>query len=61
MNYFYCSAIDNAIKANQVGAVRLLINYITKYQNHYSSSYMFMKNLPDIFLLDIEILPLLDS
>lgn len=29
--YFYRSAIDNSLRSNQVGAVAVIINYITKY------------------------------
>lgn len=38
-----------------------IIDYIVKYQNDYSSSYIFLKNLPLILEKGIEIKPLLDS
>ena len=44
--YFYRSAIDSALRNNQVKAVSLMIEYIIKYQNNYTSSYLFMSNLP---------------
>lgn len=39
--YYYNSAIDNALKNNQVKAVILILDYIIKYQNNYVSSYLF--------------------
>jgi hypothetical protein len=44
--YMCKNALDNALAQNQVGAVRMVIGYITKYQSHYSSSYLFNKNMP---------------
>ena len=46
--YYYRSAIDNAIKTNQIKSIELMINYIVKYQNVYSSSFLFKKNIKDI-------------
>ena len=59
--YFFRSAIDNALKNNQVQGIQLIINYIVSYQNNYSTSFLFLKNLPQIFEIDIEIRPLLES
>jgi len=59
--FFYRSAIDHALRANQVGAIRKIINYILKFQEHYSSSFLLIKCLPAIFVLDIELRPILDS
>ena len=60
--YFYRSAIDNALRNGQVRAVVLMIDYIVKYQNNYSSSFLFQKNLPVIFALDgIQVGKLLSS
>lgn len=60
--YFYRSAIDNALRNGQVRAVVLMIDYIVKYQNNYSSSFLFEKNLPVIFALDgIQVGKLLSS
>mmetsp|Transcript_797 Transcript_797/g.992 ORF Transcript_797/g.992 Transcript_797/m.992 type:complete len:305 (+) Transcript_797:467-1381(+) len=59
--YFYRSAIDNALRNNQVKAVGEIIKYIVKYQNNFSSSYLFLKNLPDIIDKGIEVKALFDS
>lgn len=59
--YFYRNAIDNALRNNQVGACQTIISYIVKYQNNYSSSYLFNKNLPILQEKGIEIAELLDS
>jgi len=40
--------MDRALKANQVRAVQLMIDYIIKNQNNYTASYLFNKNLPDL-------------
>lgn len=53
--FFYRNAIDNALKNNQVGAVDSIIKYIVKYQNNYSSSYLFKKNLPSIMDMGVEV------
>ena len=60
-NYFYRSAIDNALKNNQVRAVTLIMDYIVKYQNNYSSSYLFIKNMNLIFDKGIKVCKLLES
>lgn len=39
--FFYRSAIDNALRNNQVRAVSLIISYIVKYQNNFASSFLF--------------------
>lgn len=46
--YFYNTAIDNALKNNQVKAINLMIEYISKYQNNFVSSYLFRHNLPTL-------------
>lgn len=43
--YFYRSAIDNALKNNQVSAIATMITYIVKYQNNYVSSFLFVQNI----------------
>jgi hypothetical protein len=58
--FFYRNAIDNALKNNQVGAVDSIIKYIVKYQNNYSSSYLFKKNLPSIMDMGVEVQYLFD-
>lgn len=58
--FFYRSPIDNALLNNQIGAVEHMINYITKYQNNYVSSYMFDKNLASLFEMGVNLTPLLN-
>ena len=53
--YFYRNSIDNALKNNQVGAVDSIIKYIIKYQNNYSSSYLFKKCLPLVMDMGVEV------
>jgi hypothetical protein len=43
--FFYRSAIDSALKNNQIRAVGYIIEYIVKYQNNYVSSFLFLKNI----------------
>ena len=59
--YYYRSAIDRALRCNQVRAVSLIIDYIVNYQNSYVSSYLFMKNIPILLEKAIEVTPLLAS
>lgn len=59
--YFYRSAIDNALRNNQVRAVSYIINYIVKYQNNFSSSFLFLKNMAMIFDKGIKVCSLLES
>ena len=47
--YYYISAIDRALRSNQVKAVDKMVEYIVEYQNNFVSSYLFLKNLP-VFL-----------
>ena len=53
--YFYRTAIDRALKANQVRAVSLMIGYIVKNQNNYTASYLFNRNIPDLLEKGIEL------
>ena len=59
--FYYLTAIDAALKTNQVKAVNELISYIVKYQNNFVSSYLFLKNLPILMDKAISVKPLLDS
>ena len=59
--FFYRSALDNALKNNQLRAVQLIVNYICKYQNSFFSSYLFNKNFTQLFEKEIDIVPLLHS
>lgn len=58
---FYRSAIDNALRNNQVRAVTYIIEYISKYQNNYVSSFLFSKIMPTLLLKGIEISRLINS
>lgn len=58
---FYRSAIDNALRNNQVRAVGYIIDYIAKYQNNYVSSFLFTKIMPTLISKGIEITPLINS
>tara|TARA_B110000285_G_scaffold25825_1_gene24869 strand:+ start:2685 stop:3038 length:354 start_codon:yes stop_codon:yes gene_type:complete len=46
--FFYRSAIDNALKNNQMRAIQVIIDYICKYQNNFTSSFLFLKNFGQI-------------
>lgn len=59
--FFYRSAIDSALKSNQIRAVQIIIGYIVKYQNQFVSSFLFNKNFPKLLEKGVEIKPLLDS
>jgi hypothetical protein len=59
--YFYRTAIDRALKANQVRAVSLMIEYIIKYQNTYISSFLFKKNIPELLEKGIKLTDLFNS
>ncbi len=59
--FYYNSAIDNALKNNQVKAVNLMIDYIIKYQDNLVSFYLFRYTLPTIIEKGISICPLLTS
>ena len=43
---YLSSAIDNALRANQVRGLSLIIDYMIKFQNNYISSFLFNKNFP---------------
>jgi len=59
--YFYRSAIDSALKNNQIRAVQYIIEYICKYQNTYVSSYLFTRNIPTLIEKGIEVKGLFES
>jgi hypothetical protein len=60
-DHFFTTAIDYALKNNQVKAVDLMVKYIVRYQNNYVSSFLFLKNLPHLIERGISILNLLES
>lgn len=59
--FFYLTAIDAALKTNQVRAVNEIISYIVKYQNNFVSSYLFLHNFPILMEKNIPVKPILDS
>lgn len=60
--FFYRSAIDNALKNNQMRAIQIIIDYICKYQNNFCSSFLFLKNFGAIIDKGcIELNEILDS
>ena len=59
--YFYRSALDNALKTNQMRAISLNIDYIVKFQNNYQSSFLFKKNLHQIIAKGISVQSLFES
>lgn len=58
---YLSSAIDNAIRANQVQGLNLIINYIIKFQNNFTSSFLFNKNFSVLMEQGIEVTALLNS
>ena len=59
--YFYRSAIDMALRNNQVSAVTTITNYIVTYQNNYVSSFLFLNNFQNMIQKGIKIRELFDS
>jgi len=59
--YFYRSALESALRSNQVRAVDIMIQYIVKYQNSFISSFLFLKIFPFLVEKSINITPLLNS
>jgi hypothetical protein len=59
--YYYISAIDRALRSNQVKAVESMVDYIVQYQNNYVSSYLFTLNLPTFLEKGIICTDLLNS
>ena len=59
--FFYRSAIDNALRTNQVSAIASMIKYITKYQNNFVSSYLFINNFNELLEKGVELTGLVSS
>lgn len=59
--YFYRSAVDGALRNNQVRAVGYIIDHIVKHQNHHVSSFLFQKNFPDLLDKGLDVAGLLRS
>lgn len=53
--YFFRSAIDNALRNNQIEAIEVILDYIVLYQNVYSTSFLFKKNLGLIIQKGIQV------
>ena len=58
---FYRSAFDNALRNNQTGAIKFMIQYICQYQNNKVTSFLFLKNMPDMIEKGVSIIDLLKS
>lgn len=59
--FFYRSAIDSALRNNQVAAVQCILEYIVKYQNNFVSSFLFNRNFTTLLEKGIEVKSLLES
>lgn len=59
--FYYRSAIDNALRTNQVSAIGSMITYITKYQNNFVSSFLFINNFNELLEKGVELSPLVSS
>lgn len=59
--YYYNSAIDIALKNNQVKAGSLMLDYIVKYQNNFVSCYLFKSNFSKLIEMGLPLHDLLDS
>ena len=59
--FFYRSAIDSALRNNQIQAVNFILSYIVKYQNNFVSSFLFQKNMRYLMEKGIEVSGLLNS
>jgi hypothetical protein len=49
------------LKNNQIKSIELIISYIVKYQNVYSSSFLFKKNFKEIVEKGVYVQDLLNS
>jgi hypothetical protein len=57
--FYYRSAIDNALRSNQINSVEIILSFIVKYQNNFVSSYLFIKNFNIIIETGVKIKELL--
>lgn len=55
------SAIDTAITNNQMRGIKLILDYIIKYQNSYVHSYLFKDNFVKLMDIGVEVTDLLNS
>jgi hypothetical protein len=58
---FYRNAIESALRSNQVASMTKIIDFVVKYQNNYTSSFLFTKIFTDMIEKGISMKPLLDS
>ena len=61
LNFYYRTAISNALKNNQIRAVESMIKYITKYQNSYVSFFQFKSSINDLLKKKIGVRDLFNS
>ena len=59
--FFYRSAIDSALRNNQIRAVSCIIDYIVKYQNNYVSSFLFERSIEILITKGVEVADLFKS
>ena len=59
--YFYRNAIENALKNNQKRSVDVIIDYVVKYQNFVTSSYLFYNVMTELIDKGVTIKRILDS
>jgi hypothetical protein len=55
------SAIDIALRYNQIRSVNLMVDYIINYQNTYVYAHLFEKNLIDLIEKGVEMTALFNS
>lgn len=59
--YFYRSAVDSALRNNQIRAVQIIIEYVVKYQSNFVSSFLFTNNFPTLLEKGVKVTSLLNS
>jgi len=59
--FFYRSAIDSALRTNQVSAIATMIEYIILYQNNFVSSFMFKNNFTELLEKGVELSHLIEA
>ena len=59
--FFYRSAIDMAISANQLSAVSAILDYMVLHQNNYTSSYMFRSCFHELVAQGVPLSGILES
>ena len=59
--FFFRSAIDSALRTNQVSAIGTMIDYIIKYQNNFVSSFLFKNNFTELLEKGLELSCLIEA